>query len=215
MHDLGALASYFIAFMLAWQVVDVFRKRGRRLRETIALQRGLRWRHASYALMTLAITAAAFILFSSLGPWMHVGWWSLLGGEGSLVFADSSATRADSAGALLKLIPYTVPFLLLLTIPVVARAEERGFRRGGQRRTRPFRSIRHVVFGLMHMALGVPLAAGLALAVTGAIYARIYQRTWRRTASQGLATLEATRAHIATNTLIVTLVIVTLVLPRP
>lgn len=202
----AAIASYFVAFMLTWHVVDLGRRRGRGYMATLAIVRGLRLRHLALGVGILGLTVAAFAAIQSLLPWTSWGWWSLLGGSGSVVFGQSEAARAPGAGPLLGALPYVLPVLLVLVVPTLARLEERGFRRGLQRASSARRARVQLTFGLLHLVMGVPIAAGLALAVTGGFYLQVYLRRYRRTGSQGLALLEATRAHAAANLVVVAIV---------
>lgn len=203
---MAELATYFIAFLLTWNAVGVVRGRSRSVRVTLALWRGLRWRHATTAGVVAGVTCLLVAALLTWLPYGQVGWWSLLGGEGTALLGQGAATRAPDANPLLRVIPFLAPLLLLVILPTAARFEERYFRRGLQDLGAGAQARRQLIFGLLHMLVGVPLAAGLALAGTGALYLAIYLRTWRRTGSQGIATLEATRAHLATNTLILLLV---------
>jgi hypothetical protein len=202
----AALASYFVAFMLTWHVVDLGRRRGRGYMATLALVRGLRLRHLGLAITTLVLTIAAYASIEALVPWTSWGWWKLLGGSGSVVFGQSKATQGPEAGPLLAALPFILPALLAIVVPTLARLEERGFRRGLQRASALRRARVQLTFGLLHMLMGVPVAAGLALALTGTLYLQVYLRRYRRTGSQGLAMLEATRAHVGTNLLVVAIV---------
>ncbi len=202
----AAIASYFVAFMLTWHVVDLGRRRGRGYMATLAIVRGLRARHLGVGACILVTPVLAFAAIQAALPWTSWGWWSLLGGSGSVVFGQSEAARSPGAGPILGALPYVLPVLLALVVPTLARLEERGFRRGLQRAPIARRARVQLTFGLLHLLMGVPIAAGLALAITGALYLQVYLRRFRRTGSQGLALLEATRAHTAANLLVVTVV---------
>lgn len=206
MDSHAALASYFVAFMLTWHAIDMGRKRARGYMATLALVRGLRLRHLGLAVPTLAATMGAYALIETMLPWTSWGWWKLLGGTGSVLFGQSEATTSASAGPLLAVLPFVLPILIAVVVPTLVRHEERDFRRGLQRASLGKRARVQVTFGLLHMLMGIPLAAALALSLTGTIYLLVYLRRYRRTGSQGIAMIEATRAHIGTNYLVVALV---------
>ncbi len=210
MGGAAAMATYFIAFMVATEVVRVARRRSRQYMTTITLLRGLRWRHLRSALLTIGVTAVsctAFTLALSPFAWATTGWWQLLGGTGNVIFASSDASASDQAPFALKLIPVLIPFALLLIVPGLARLEERVFRRGMQRLPR-WKQLRwQLVFGLVHMIPGVSLSIALGLAVTGLMYLRVYARALKRSGSQGVAVIEAARTHALANLTLVLIVI--------
>ena len=62
----------------------------------------------------------------------------------------------------------------------------------------------------MHILVGIPIGAGLALSIGGAYFTSVYLRAWRATRSQAEALLESTRAHLGYNLVIVALVLAAL-----
>lgn len=214
MSSAASLATYFIAFMVATEVVRVARRRGRQYTSTVVLLRGIRWRHLRAAALTIAVTVVSCLVFMQLLspiPWANTGWWQLLGGTGNVMFATSEASASATAPIALRAIPILIPFALLVIIPSIARLEERMFRRGMQRLPRWKQLRRQLLFGLVHMIPGVPLSVALGLAVTGVMYLRIYTNALNDSGSQGIAVLEATRAHTAANITLVLIVIAGLV----
>lgn len=211
MGSAASLATYFIAFMVATEVVRVARRRSRHYISTVVLLRGIRWRHLRAAALTILVTIISCVAFMQLlAPfaWASTGWWQLLGGTGNAMFATSEASNSSQAPFALRVIPLLIPFALLVIIPSIARLEERMFRRGMQRLPRWKQLRRQLVFGLIHMIPGVPLSVALGLAVTGLMYLRVYSRALHDSGSQGIAVLEATRAHTAANITLVLIVIV-------
>lgn len=214
MGSAAALATYFVAFMVASEVVGSLRRRGRGILQTLALYRGIRTRHVLQGLAALVATVVAAALLAAVlhpFPAATTGWWQLLGGNGNVLFASSTATGTEATG-LLRFLALVIPFALLLIIPRLVRLEEQIFRRGRQRQPLRRQLQAQLLFGLAHMLLGVPLFIGLALAVTGGAYLAVYTRHLSRSGSQGLAVLHVTRVHAAANVVVVSLVIAGLVL---
>jgi hypothetical protein len=89
--------------------------------------------------------------------------------------------------------------------------EEWVFRRGAEGRDRPANLRRAFLFGIVHAAIGIPIAVAISLTIGGLYFTWAYLREFRRTGSPTLALRESTRAHLAYNATIVVLVLVTLV----
>lgn len=105
----------------------------------------------------IAITITVAVLLAQIKP-LQFSWLSLLPG-------DQEATNAHVA-------PIHIPWwgvfyglLLLLNVPSLALAEEQVFRLGVVEWTAACKWA--LIFGLVHCIVGVPLCAGLALAIPG------------------------------------------------
>lgn len=201
--DIVSIATYFIAFMIATEVVNVVRNKSRSGSHTDQLLRGLRPRHFLRGFAVVVLTVLSYLALDKALPMLDVGWWSWLGGKGSILFGQSNAADAASAPPTLRLLPFVLPFGLLVILPRAALLEERLFRRGTQHQSLAVRTRRQGVFGLMHLLMGIPLTAALALVVTGFAYQHIYLRRYAQSGLQGIAVLEAARTHLAANLLIV------------
>lgn len=169
---------------------------------------GLRPRHFLGALpVLLAVFATAIFLFQV--PGMTFGWWTAIGGQGNPVFGTG---RPEAVGPLEVVLPVVFGVLLVLGLPLLVEGEEWVFRRGAERRSRARNLWWAVLFGLVHAVVGVPIGAALALSIGGVYFTRSYLRAWRVTGSTRAALLESTRAHLAYNLVIVSLVVVALAL---
>src|SRR4029450_9106842 len=89
--------------------------------------------------------------------------------------------------------------------------EECVSRRGAEARGTAVNLGRSLVFGLAHAVVGIPIGAALALSIGGLYLTWCYLEGWKETRSQTGALLESTRAHLAYNLTIVTLVLVSLI----
>jgi hypothetical protein len=88
------------------------------------------------------------------------------------------------------------------------------FRIGAERRSKWGRRRRNVEFGLAHAIVGIPIGAALGLSVGGAYFTWRYLRAFEATGDQQAAMLDSTRAHLAYNMVVLTIVvIVTVIVP--
>jgi hypothetical protein len=109
-------------------------------------------------------------------------------------------------------------FLLILGIPFWARVEERLFRKGAN--TWKQICIRSILFGLVHLLVGIPLLAGLVLIVPGFLFACRYKYVrdrhlrWSNNPVQAeeAGVIASTADHAAYNAILVTLLVGTLLL---
>lgn len=179
--------------------------RGRRHTREVVL--GLRWRHLwPVPVVLLGVVAASVVLLQI--PFLDLGWWSLLGGEGNPVVGSTSQT----SGTWLEwFVPALFLTMLVPAIPLFALREEEVFRRGSEGWSNVRRAGRSVLFGLAHAVVGIPLGVALALSVGGLYFTAVYLRGYRTSGGdQRAACLESGRAHAAYNLTIVMLVVVLL-----
>jgi hypothetical protein len=156
------------------------------------LLRGLRLRHFLPAPIVLALVLGMFAALYQLPP-LRWGWWTAIGGHGNIVFGSTDATR----GSFLEwLVPVVFIALLVPALPLFVELEERRFRAGAESWSTTRRAWRGVQFGLLHLIVGIPVAAALALSLGGwwftAVYLRAHRHGGRRAALD-----ESTRAHLA------------------
>lgn len=138
--------------LTAWQSRDAGHLRWyRAIRPAMLLQNGA----------VLAVVGGVAVgLLALQNPILDFGWYSVIaaqagGGGGNIITAPLSQPVLIAPFAL----------LLLFVLPRLAESEELIFRRG----TRGWRQgiARSLLFGLVHMLVGVPLAAALALSIGG------------------------------------------------
>ena len=118
----------------------------------------------------LALVAAVAVALLQVGnPVLNWSWWNVV----------ATQSGQDSGGGNIIAAPFSYPLLipafvalLILVLPRLAEMEELTFRRG----TRTWRdgAIRSLIFGVVHMVVGVPLAVALALGIGGLWFTRQY-----------------------------------------
>jgi hypothetical protein len=174
-------------------------------RKTLGVVQGLRSRHFVRAVPIVAlIVSTAWVLIQL--PVLSFGWWSMIGGEGNPVVG---VTEKDY-GIVSVVVPLFFIGLLIVGMPLLVAREEWVFRRGAETRGTAMNLGRSLVFGLAHAVIGIPIGAALALSIGGVYLTWCYLEGWKETRSQTGALLESTRAHLAYNLTIITLVLVSL-----
>lgn len=205
MEPLDLLTLAVLAYV-GFRLADAARHSVRSRRHVLGIVYGLRPRHFLLAVPVLAAVVSLALLLLQV-PGLSFGWWTAIGGEGNPVFG---AARPGAVGPLDVVIPVLFGLLLLLGLPLLVEGEEWVFRRGAEHRSPSANLRRAVLFGLVHAAVGIPLAAALALSIGGLYLTWCYLRGWRATGSQEAALAESTRAHLAYNLVIVGLVVLAL-----
>lgn len=205
---LADLATYGVLAFIGYRLVDSARfalsPTGRD--RTVAIVRGIRWRHVWPVPLVLAgVVAAASVLL--LIPGMSFGWWTALGGIGNPV---TGTTDATAGSPLAWIVPAVFLSLLFPVVPLFALTEEQIFRVGSEARDLRGRAWWAVRFGLAHALIGIPIGVALALSVGGAYFTWRYLVAHRASGSPTAAALESARAHTAYNWAILTLVVVLL-----
>jgi ABC-type Fe3+ transport system permease subunit len=175
---------------------------GKGRKRVIEIARGLRPVHFALAIPVVVLVIAAVVLLLQI-PGLDWGWWTALGGFGNPV---TGGTERTTGTPLEWLVPLVFVVLLLPALPLFAEAEERMFRLGAERRSRWGRIGRSVQFGLAHALIGIPIGAALGLSVGGQYFTWRYMRVCRRTGDETAAMLESTRAHLAYNLVVITIV---------
>jgi hypothetical protein len=130
----------------------------------------------------------------------------MIGGAGNPVVG---VTEKDY-GIVSVVVPLFFIGLLIVGMPLLVAREEWVFRRGAEARGTAVNLGRSLVFGLAHAVIGIPIGAALALAIGGLYLTWCYLEGWKETRSQTGALLESTRAHLAYNLTIITLVLISL-----
>jgi hypothetical protein len=209
--DLLDLLAAAVLVVVGYRLVTVarFSLAGARRRHIVDLVTGIRLRHLLPVPFVLALVLTVALLLMEV-PGLDWGWWTAIGGFGNPV---TGGTERTAGTALEWLIPLVFVVLLLPALPLLAEREEQIFRRGDEHRTLPQRAARGVMFGLVHAVMGIPLGAALALSIGGWYFSWCYLRGYRRSEpnSQRGALAESTRAHLAYNACIVTLLVVSLI----
>ena len=174
-------------------------------RKTLGVVQGLRSRHFLRAVPIVALIVSTAWALIQL-PVLSFGWWSMIGGEGNPVVG---VTEKDY-GIVSVVVPLFFIGLLIVGMPLLVAREEWVFRRGAEARGTAVNLGRSLVFGLAHAVIGIPIGAALALSIGGLYLTWCYLEGWKETRSQTGALLESTRAHLAYNLTIITLVLISL-----
>lgn len=200
MSGMVQISMYFMAFMLVMTAKDSMVPRSWKARCRYALVARINRRHAAWAAGAVAVVCLVSATLYQSHPWLTVGWFSAIGGQGGLVTGGVGLTNPDPDIPLaIRYLPLLMLPLLYIAIPALARVEERIFRRRTVGKPSSAILTRQLAFGLAHMVVGAPLAVAIGLAGVGLVFQGAFESSYKRHGSAGLATLESTRVHIIYN----------------
>ena len=146
----------------------------------------------------VVVTVAIAVFFYMYVPFMQYGYLGM----------NMTMAPFSTAGLKTVLIFFV---MILLAIPKLALIEEEMFRKGILEWKRIVR--KSILFGLMHLLAGIPIAAAVALMVPGLYFGFTYKRAFERSVNADRmhpdhahdeALLESTAYHTAYNYFIVT-----------
>lgn len=200
------LLTLTVLTVVGIQLVQAARQAVSARRHLVLIVAGLRRRHLLRAVPVLASVLAALVVLLQI-PYLAFGWWTAIGGIGNPVFG---ASEHGLSGGAAWLLPVVFGALLLVSLPLLVEQEEWVFRRGAEERGLFGNAAMALVFGLVHVVIGIPVGAGLALSIGGAYFTHVYLIEYRRTRSREAALLESTRAHLGYDVVIVALVVIAL-----
>ncbi|GGU00873.1 hypothetical protein [Actinomadura citrea] len=139
----------------------------------------MRPRHIGTGVAAFGVTVAGVAIFEAPGwDFLTWSWWQSIGGVGNL---SLGLTRGTSVAGALVSVAMILTFVIAL--PILAMMEEVVFRNGAEDQSAGTRIRRALAFGSMHLVVGVPVAAALALSLTGGVFTWVYLRGARRSKS--------------------------------
>jgi len=167
--DLTSLVGYVFAAAVTISCVRHLYKGG--LKDDLHVFRGRTWKDWAEVLVGNCFAIGALYgcyVMSRFGPnFLNWSWLTLL--------SDGKHVQAGNQMVMGATIPYfgvVFLILLMLNLPRLAAAEEEEFRQGTKDWWHAIP--RSLMFGMMHMVVGVPLWCGLALSIPGMWFTRQY-----------------------------------------
>lgn len=200
------LLTLTVLTVVGIQLVQATRHAVSARRHLAQIVAGLRLRHLIRAVPVLAAVLLTLVILLQV-RYLAFGWWTAIGGIGNPVFG---ASEHGLSGGAAWLLPAVFGALLLVSLPLLVEQEEWVFRRGAEERGLLANTAMALVFGLVHVVIGIPVGAGLALSIGGVYFTHVYLTEYRRTRSREAALTESTRAHLGYDVVIVALVLVAL-----
>ncbi len=182
---MGDIVSAIVLLVVVTSMVLSVRNLARgpeRRAEYLQTVRALRWWMVPGAIAQITLVATTFWALTTLAPFTKFGWWVALGGSGNISLGQ---TGKDGIGW--TMLAVAVPLCLMLLVPALAHNEESIFRSGAEGWTVGRRIRTQVTFGLIHLTMGIPVAAGLALVISGFYFEWVYLRAVRRHRSEIIA----------------------------
>lgn len=139
-------------------------------RDWIVYYRQIKLRLYIYIIPTIGLVIFVYTNLLALNPELFgASWIKALAG---LLGKDASGANISTAGINIPVIGILLCLLIMVQLPSWANAEEKLFREGTKNWIDGLR--RSLLFGLVHMIVGVPFGAALALALAGLLFTYMY-----------------------------------------
>lgn len=159
------------------------------------------------AVITSAITMCVFI------PYLKWGWTNLFFKGGGNILLSPALESMDSSHGWVKYLVLAFLALFVLVTPFLTKAEEEMFRKGHYEIKDVMK--KSVGFGLIHLTVGIPIAAALAIIGAGFFFGWKYRKAFLRLTQKGMyyweaeeeAVLVSTTYHTLYNTFAVAFII--------
>lgn len=174
---LNIFKIFLIIFTMANLAIPIYEER-RNLGFIFSIWKRFRFGMLLEVLLLIILAIASAYTLVNI-PFLKYGWFNLFFGDTGSLLGLPVTEGMSSSNLLLRLVMFFYFLLFILAIPFLARIEENIFRRG----CITFKEIswQSVKFGLMHLVLGIPLAAAIALIGVGFFYAYKYKKAFNQT----------------------------------
>ncbi|MFA5831380.1 MAG: hypothetical protein WC878_06120 [Candidatus Paceibacterota bacterium] len=126
----------------------------------------------------LVLVVGTIILLMMFVPFMRIGWMNLFTAEGGNIMMAPLADLAERHD-FVRFAPALLLVALIFLAPFFVKVEEEIFRYGHTEWKAI--SLQSAKFGLVHLALGIPLAAPVSLIILGFFLGYKYRKAYRET----------------------------------
>jgi hypothetical protein len=170
---LTILLYLFLGFA-AFQIIEITYKNRNNLSFIWKIWKRFRLKMLIEVLLTIFLVITAFLALVYFLPFTSYGWSQLLSDSSGNFITMPVVEARESQNYFIRFLGIGFIFLLILAFPFMAKIEEDLFRRGKTKLSEIIPT--SIKFGLVHLVMGIPLAAGIALIISGIFYARVYTR---------------------------------------
>ncbi|MGG6267179.1 hypothetical protein ACQ4M3_37355 [Leptolyngbya sp. AN03gr2] len=197
---------------------EVWKNRRRfNLISSVYFRSGIRVYIQAITLLILTLTIAV-VAYAIVPGWMKLGWTSFVfNSSTNLAVQPFQAIKQSSTNWVQNLLLLVLWAFMVFALPFLAEQEEQIFRS----RTLEWTNIARnsLVFGLIHLVMGVPLIASFVLAVPGFAFGCRYRQTYYRSirkyaysseAAHEEALLASTKLHSIYNAIAITILVGTM-----
>ena len=141
------------------------------------LRKNLRPRHFAAGLLSVfSVMLVTTLLYMYIPP-LRFGWLTWLAAQGSET--QTGQTVESSSAMWIGIIVMLLAFSVFL--PKLAYIEEEIFRKPYIWKSAKTQALQSLKFGLIHLTMGIPIAAALALSTSGALFATVATKTAHKT----------------------------------
>lgn len=163
--------------------------------------------------VVIAVSVSAITMYIYI-PYLKWGWTNLFFKGGGNILLSPALESVDSSHGWVKYLVLAFLALFVLVTPFLTKTEEEMFRKGHYEIKDVMK--KSVAFGLIHLTVGIPIAAALAIIGAGFFFGWKYRKAFLRLTQKGMyyreaeeeAVLVSTTYHTLYNTFVVTTLII-------
>ncbi|MFA6494450.1 MAG: hypothetical protein WCT49_05345 [Candidatus Paceibacterota bacterium] len=179
----------------------------------VTIWKRFRFRIFFKIIFILFCVGATYRALISISPIFGYGWINFFMKSAGNILVTPMMEGLASDNIIIRTAPLLFLFGFLISLPFMAKLEENVFRRGVH--TWGKMTLNSICFGLMHLALGIPIGAGIALIIPGFFFAHKYRQTYLSLCSKASekeaknkAVLVSTTYHTLMNTVVLSYLII-------
>lgn len=141
------------------------------------LRSNLRLKHFGIGFISVASVMIVATLLFTYVPILRFGWLTWLATQG----AETQVGETVESSSYMWFFTIVMLLVFAIFLPKLAYLEEEIFRKPTLWESTSARALQSLKFGLIHLTMGIPIAAALALSVGGAIFSATATKTAHKT----------------------------------
>lgn len=177
MEILKTVLTVLFAIIAIASIVSTIAKEYKNANFIFAIWKRFRFRMLFEIIGVFVLVVVTYILLVSFLPFLDWGWSDLfMEGGGNIYVAPVMAVSEQSSNWFMKALPFLFLIMFLIAVPFLAKMEEEWFRYGREEWSEIIPQ--SIKFGLIHLIVGIPIAAGIALIISGLFFGYKYKKAF-------------------------------------
>jgi len=207
------IVTFFLAGLSAFLVINTLVSESKNLHFIFSIWKRFRFGMLVQCILIILLIVITAVVLCTYIPFLEYGWLNIFVKGGGNITIAPVQTASQSSSLIMRILPPVFFVILLFAAPFLAKSEEKSFRYEHE----DWRSIttQSIKFGLVHLIVGIPLAAGIALIFAGLFFGYKYKKSFDKNIfsfnidkRREEAMLVSTAYHTMYNTILILLLLV-------